>query len=190
MHRGSFVLLCCLILLMTESGAFAQQKRPQGVKYRGCETLCADLNASIQKHPERLGMWLEDALVINEDCVGEIVTAAMDAVGNNAEAVKAIQETTLHVVPHRQREVLTALKRFKVPAAVAWQEPEEEVRRAVVPEPIKAPAGEVEIRRALAPGGALPTPIEEVRRAVVLAEPPKAKHTAPGKVAAKKRPRR
>jgi len=173
--------------------ASAQQKRPQGVKYRGCETLCADLNAAIQKHPERLGMWLEDALVIQEDCVGEIVTAAMDAVGNDPESVRAIQETTLHVAPHRAREIRAAMQRFKIPSAVAFTEPEVEIRRAVVPgkEPPEPPPETVEIRRALAPEAEKPTPIEEVRRAVVVvADPPKPKRTAPGKVATRKRPRR
>lgn len=171
--------------------ASAQPKGAKGMKYRDCASLCADLNAAIQKHPERLGMWLEDALVIHEDCVGEIVTAAMDAVGNEPEAVRAIQETTLHVAPHRAREIRAAMQRFKVPSALAWTEPEEEVRRAVVPGKAEPPSETVEIRRALAPDAAKPTPIEEVRRAVVVAAPgPGLKRTAPGKVATRKRPRR
>lgn len=187
MRRELFVMLGCLIFMGTE--AFAQQKRPQGMKFRDCESLCAGLHASIQKYPERLGMWIEDALVIHEDCVSEIVTTAMDAVGNEPEAVRVIQETTLHVVPHRQREILTALKKFKIPSAVAWTEPEEEVRRAVVPTAEVKASDSFEVRRALAPELSQPTPIEEVRRAVVAA-PAEAKRTAPGKVAAKKRPRR
>jgi hypothetical protein len=171
----------------------AQSKAPKGLQYRSCETLCADLHASIQKHPERLGMWLEDALVIHENCVSEIVSAAMDAVGNDPESVRAIQETTLHVAPHRRQEIMTALKRFKVPAALAWTEPEEEVRRAVLPG-TETPAAETfEVRRALVPEAAA-KPMEEIRRAVIASSvphsSPRLKHTARGKVAARKRPRR
>ena len=119
MHRGSFVLFCCLIL-MGAGAASAQTKAAKGMKFRDCSTLCGHMNEAIQKHPERLGMWLEDALVIQEDCVSEIVAAAMDAVGNEPEAVRAILETTLHVAPHRAREIRAAIQRFQVPAAVAF----------------------------------------------------------------------
>lgn len=192
MRHGTSVLLCGLILMGTEISS-AQTKASKGLQYRSCETLCADLHASIQKHPERLGMWLEDALVIHEDCVSEIVSAAMDAVGNDPESVRAIQETTLHVAPHRRQEIITALKHFKVPAALAWKELEEEVRRAVVPGRETPAAETFEVRRALVPEAA-EKPIEEIRRAVIASSvphsSPKLKHTARGKVAARKRPRR
>lgn len=126
-------------------------KKP--TRYRDCNTLCADLNASIQRHPARLGMWLEDALVIHESCAAEIVTAAIDAVGGQPELVRAILETAIHVAPRREQQIRLAARRFKIPAAAKWLEPK--------------PQEVVEVRRALAADKAEPTPLEEVRRAVV-----------------------
>lgn len=143
-----------------------QKKRPPASQYRDCGTLCADLHASIQRHPQRLGMWLEDALVIHESCAAEIVAAAMDAVSTEPELVRAILETAIHTAPNREKEIRLAAKRFTVPAAQPMTEPVEEIRRAVV---MAAPEQEtvVEVRRALLPDKVEPQPIEEIRRAVI-----------------------
>ena len=167
MSRRPFVILCVLCIGLAPMEADAQQKKAKASQYRDCETLCADLNLSIQRHPERLGMWLEDALVIDESCAGEIVAAAMDAVGNEPELVRAILETAIHTSPRREREIRAAAKRFSIPAAKPMIEPVEEIRRAVVAgTPEKEPV--LEVRRALAPDKAEPMPIEEIRRAVVV----------------------
>jgi hypothetical protein len=157
--------LYLLLFGLSLSDAWAQRARSKPPPYTR-ETLCADLNASIQKHPERLVMWLEDALVINESCAGAIVTAAIDAVNNNPGQVRVILDTALRVTPHRARQIQAAADSFSVPSAVAMKEPVEEIRRAVV---MNAPASEpvFEIRRALSAKVEEPQPIEEIRRAVV-----------------------
>jgi hypothetical protein len=159
----SFLFFGCLLV-----ASEAQEKRAKATRYRGCETLCADLHLSIQRSPERLGMWLEDALVIQESCAEEIVAAAMDAVGNQPELVRAILETAIRTAPRREREIRTAVKRFSIPAATPMLEPQEEIRRAVVSGDslVKQPA--IEVRRALAPDQNQTVPIEEVRRAVIV----------------------
>jgi len=176
MSRRPFAILCVLCVGLDPMEADAQQKNAKASQYRDCETLCADLNLSIQRHPERLGMWLEDALVINESCAGEIVAAAMDAVGNQPGLVRTILETAIHTVPRREREIRDAARRFAVPSAKPMMEIVEEVRRAVVPGMLgREPA--FEVRRALVPDKAEPMPIEEIRRAVVV----EVKETKPAK---------
>jgi hypothetical protein len=140
--------LYLLLFGLSLSDAWAQRARSKPPPYTR-ETLCADLNASIQKHPERLVMWLEDALVINESCAGAIVTAAIDAVNNNPGQVRVILDTALRVTPHRARQIQAAADSFSVPSAMAMKEPVEEIRRAL--------SAKVEE----------PQPIEEIRRAVV-----------------------
>jgi hypothetical protein len=157
----------CLLLLTTAGqllGQPAKRSTQKSTRYRDCDTLCADLNAAIQRHPGRLGMWLEDALVIHESCAAEIVAAAIDAVDNQPELVRAILETAVHVAPRREQQIRLAARRFKIPAAAEWLEPK--------------PQEVVEVRRALAADKTEPTPLEEVRRAVVpvtaSASPPRA----------------
>lgn len=145
------VVLCLLMPAIAVQALAQPAKKP--TRYSDCNTLCADLNASIQRHPARLGMWLEDALVIHESCAAEIVTAAIDAVGSQPELVRAILETAIHVAPRREQQIRLAARRFKIPAAAKWLEPK--------------PQEVVEVRRALAADKAEPTPLEEVRRAVV-----------------------
>lgn len=158
-------IFCLLLFGLSVSDAWAQRAKSKPQPYTR-ETLCADLNASIQKHPDRLVMWLEDALVINESCAGDIVTAAIDAVNNNPAQVRVVLDTALRVTPHRARQIQVAADSFSVPSAVAMKEPVEEIRRAVV---ASAPASEpvFEIRRALSAKVEEHQPIEEVRRAVV-----------------------
>jgi hypothetical protein len=171
-------LLCFALLLLpfqavearTRSKKAPPPPKASATQYKSCEALCADLNASIQKHPERLVMWLEDALVIRESCVADIITAAMDAVGNDPTKVRFILDTAIHVAPARKSQILLAAQQFRVPAAARMAEQVEEVRRAVLPEaanPPPSPATVVEVRRALLVEAAEPTPIVEIRRAVV-----------------------
>jgi len=167
MSRGLFAILCVLYIGLAPRKADAQQKKSKASQYRDCEILCADLNLSIQRHPERLGMWLEDALVINESCAGEIVAAAIDAVGNQSELVRAILETAIHTSPRQEREIRAAVERFAIPAAKPMIEPVEEIRRAVMTS-MSEKEPEFEVRRALVLDKAVPMPIEEIRRAVIV----------------------
>ena len=158
-------ILCLLLFGLSVSDTVAQRAKSKSPRYTP-ETLCADLNASIQKHPDRLVMWLEDALVINESCAGDIVTAAIDAVNNDPAQLRVILDTALRVTPHRASQIQAAADSFSVPSAVAMKEPVEEIRRAVVTSaPVSEPV--FEVRRALSAKVEEPQPIEEVRRAVV-----------------------
>jgi hypothetical protein len=151
----------CTFLLIIGLHPSAGEARPAS-----CETLCADLNASIQRQPERMTMWIEDALVINQACASELVTAAIDAVSADPEKVRIILETAINVAPNRARQIQLAAKRFAVPAAALMPEIVEEIRRAEVPARPHEPV--IEIRRALAADVKKPQPIEEIRRAVVV----------------------
>lgn len=126
-----------------------------------CEILCANLKKSIEERPDMLVMRLEDALVINEPCAGEIVTAAIDAVGAKPHLVRVILDTAIKVVPARSETVMAAARSYapgKVKELVY-----EEVRRAEMPP--GAPL--MEIRRAEPAHVIGPGPVEEIRRAEV-----------------------
>lgn len=126
-----------------------------------CEVLCANLKKSIEERPDMLVMRLEDALVINETCAGEIVTAAIDAVRAKPHLVRVILETAMKVAPSRSETVMAAARSYepgKVKELVF-----EEVRRAEMPP--GAPL--MEIRRAEPAHVIGPGPVEEIRRAEV-----------------------
>lgn len=126
-----------------------------------CEVLCANLKKSIEERPDMLVMRLEDALVINEPCAGEIVTAAIDAVRAKPHLVRVILETAMKVAPARSETVMAAARNYepgKVKELVY-----EEVRRAEMPP--GAPL--MEIRRAEPAHVIGPGPVEEIRRAEV-----------------------
>lgn len=106
-------------------------------------------------------MRLEDALVIDESCTAEIVTAAMDAVRAKPMMVEKILETAIKMVPARSTLVMEAVHGYT---------PASEIRPAIIEEVLPAsvqtdsvPAEE--IRRAELPQASEPTPIEEIRRA-------------------------
>jgi hypothetical protein len=96
-----------------------------------CEELCANLIAAIQHEPAMLEMRLEDALVMQESCAAELVSAAKYAVSDNPSRVSLIWETAFKLAPHRA---------VAIRAALAYQRPvlprpvvQEEVRRAELP---------------------------------------------------------
>jgi hypothetical protein len=78
--------------------------------------------------------------------------------------VDQIVKTALKVVPHRRQIILYAVNNFtpRAPSAILA----EEIRRPELPALAELPAG-VEVRRAERPDTALPTPLEEVRKAEV-----------------------
>ncbi|MES2507020.1 MAG: hypothetical protein V4599_09965 [Verrucomicrobiota bacterium] len=156
-------LLSCLLLL----GAGLECRGEEELAPRAelwispSEILCANLIQAIQERPDLMVMRLEDALVINEACAGEIVTAAMDAVRAQPALVQQIVETALNVAPSRSAVVMNAVRSY-IPASerVVMLE---EVRRAEVPlvETL------FEVRRAEVAHSSQPLAIEEVRRAEV-----------------------
>jgi len=127
-----------------------------------CETLCANLTQAIKERPDLMVMRLEDALVINEACAAEIVTAAIDAVRGNSTKVQQIMETAVKVAPSRSGIVMQAVHSY-IPLSRRAVVTEVEVRRAEIPE--NAPL--FEIRRAEVATSVVSQPIEEVRRAEV-----------------------
>jgi len=96
-----------------------------------CEELCADLIAAIQRQPAMLEMRLEDALVMQESCAAELVSAAKYAVRDNPNQVSLILKTALKLAPQRTVAIRAALayQRPVVPEPVV----QEEVRRAELP---------------------------------------------------------
>jgi hypothetical protein len=139
-----------------------------------CESLCADLITSIQRQPAALEMRLEDALVMQESCAAELVSAAREAVKDDPTQISLILKTALKLAPQRAgaiREALTQDRRVRAEPMV-----QEEVRRAELPTGQTLPknarvqlaselgttSAPLEIRRAELPD---PTPEIEVRRA-------------------------
>lgn len=176
-------LICALCLMV----AAVPLAHAQPVKARqsqlACEALCGELFASIRAEPDKMVMRLEEALVINEACAGEIVTAAIDAVNQEPAMVRKILDTAMDIAPRRASAVTAAVNNYAVPEvamatpvspppAVSGAVPEEvEVRRAELPEIVRAkPAAGEEVRRAELPLVNRSMPIIEVRRA----EPPSA----------------
>lgn len=124
-----------------------------------CEILCTNLTQAIQERPDLMVMRLEDALVINEACAAEIVTAAMDAVRAKPALVQEILNTALKVAPSRSSLVMNAVRSY-TPASERVVVLEE-VRRAEV----AAVETLFEVRRAEVANASQPQAIEEVRRA-------------------------
>ncbi len=148
---------------MLPLGAQPVQSKNQGVD---CDALCASLMKAIQESPDTLIMKLEDALVINEACAGDIVTAAISAVGAQPALANQIIQTAIKVAPTRTAAIQRAVTNFQPVASAA--QPYEEIRRPALPDGLPAVAME-EVRRAESPLDA--QPMLEVRRAEVAAKP-------------------
>jgi hypothetical protein len=152
----------CLLALVT---SLAQAQTVKATRMQNkCETLCAELFTAIRANPEKLVMRVEEALVINESCVAEIVTAAMDAVNAEPAQVRKIVEAAMEVSPAKSAMITAAVQRYSAPELVAIVN--EEVRPAELPDLVKSKAlpGE-EVRRAELPLTTRSIPIVEVRRA-------------------------
>ena len=185
-HRSiRFLLMLCRILLfitliLQVTAGLSQVPETAGEVPKAklwvspCEELCADLIAAIQRQPAMLEMRLEDALVMQESCAAELVSAAKYAVRDNPNQVSLILKTALKLAPQRTVAIRAALayQRPVVPEPVVL----EEVRRAELPvgqtlqkkdkARLTAELGDssapLEIRRAQLPDAA---PEFEVRRA-------------------------
>ncbi|MBL9131505.1 MAG: hypothetical protein JNG86_09920 [Verrucomicrobiaceae bacterium] len=152
-----------LLAIVFAAGVVSAQPVKSRLKMPSCDAVCAGLAEAIRKDPSKLQMRVEDALVINEGCTAQIITAAIDAVNADPAKVRVIFETAMNVVPHRSGEVRESVVTFRVPSAVTSMEAEVEVRRAMLP----ADAPEFEVRRAESPdSGPTSEPIPEIRRAL------------------------
>lgn len=172
--------LCLVVLAM--SAAHAQPVKAKQSQL-ACEALCGELFASIRAEPDKMVMRLEEALIINEACAGEIVTAAIDAVNSEPAMIRKIVDTAMYIAPRRASAVTAAVNNYAVPevamatpvspppAAPGAMPEQVEVRRAELPEVVRPkPAKGEEVRRAELPLVNRSMPIIEVRRA----EPPSA----------------
>lgn len=154
-------LLC--LLLLPVSLAFAQSGK--GKQKYTPEMLCAELFAAVRASPQRATLRLEEALVINESCAGDLVTTALDAAGDDAVLARKIEATALEMAPSQSRAIKEAVRKHKASASAPL-----EIRRAMVADVVPSPPvvlpGE-EVRRAEVPDAMQAVPIVEVRRAVV-----------------------
>ncbi len=162
-----------LLYLLFSLTLVVQEVQAQPVKaipgQLACESLCAELFASIRADPDKMVMRIEEALVINESCAAEIVTAAIDAVNAEPAMVRKIVETAMDLSPAKASVIALAVKRYTAPTVVAAVN--EEIRRPELPDFVtpKPLPGE-EVRRAELPLMNRSLPIVEVRRATVAPE--------------------
>lgn len=164
----------CLLLLLT---LVMQEARGQPVKATpsqfNCETLCAELFASIRANPEKMVMRIEEALVINEACAVELVTTAITAVNGEPARVRLIQETAMEVAPARRAVILAAVRDYRAPVvATAAPVAVVEIRRAELPDVSTKPLPGEEIRRAQLPETIL---VQEAVPVIDLMSVPKAR---------------
>lgn len=143
-----------------------EEAAPRAVPWARCQTLCANLATSIQERPDMMVMRLEDALVIDESCAAEIVTAAIDAVRAKPAMVEKILQTAIKIVPARSTLVMEVVHSY-TPASDIRPAIVEEVLPAATAPAVEETAPAEEIRRAELPAAVEPTPIEEIRRAEV-----------------------
>lgn len=176
-------LICALCLMVLAMSVTHAQPVKAKQSQLACEALCGELFASIRAEPDKMVMRLEEALIINEACAGEIVTAAIDAVNSEPTMMRKIVDTALDIAPRRASAVTAAVNNYAVPevamAIPAGPPPaapgvvleQMEIRRAELPEVVRPkPAKGEEVRRAELPLVNRNMPFIEVRRA----EPPSA----------------
>ncbi|MFN0080182.1 MAG: hypothetical protein ACKVY0_27265 [Prosthecobacter sp.] len=154
-------LFCLLILLTPPAQAQPATLTPPQLT---CEALCAELAGAIRANPERLVMRLEEALVINEACAGELVTTAIDAVNADPALVRKIVETALEIAPGRTALITAAAANYSAPVVVVASDEAMRSLEAADAVKMKRLPGE-EVRRAELPLVKRSIPIVEVRRA-------------------------
>lgn len=183
------ICLFCLLALWGSSG-LAQPVKSTPAQIT-CESLCGELFAAIRSNPEKLVMRMEEALIIQESCAGEIVTAAIDAVNADPAMVQKIVKTAMDLAPAKAALITSAVEHYKAPSvamapvvevrraepaeiAAPTVMPGEELRRAELPLVTKS-IPIVEVRKAEAPAVARPVTVLEQEMAVNLLDVPKAK---------------
>ncbi|MFO1438191.1 MAG: hypothetical protein U1F81_07670 [Verrucomicrobiaceae bacterium] len=83
--------IACLLLLATAHTVMAQAG--------GCSEIANDVRVAVEKDPTKVLMVVEDALVINEGCAGDIVRAAITASKADATLANQIVQTASTVAP-------------------------------------------------------------------------------------------
>lgn len=64
-----------------------------------CVQASSDVSQAVSKDPKKVLLIVEDALVINESCACEIVRAAIQSSGANADMTQQIVQTAIAIVP-------------------------------------------------------------------------------------------
>lgn len=103
--------VACLSLLVAAHSAFSQGPG-------NCAEIANDVGVAVSKDPSKVLMVVEDALVINEGCAGEIVKAAI--IASKADPVQANQivQTAVSVAP-KMAAVINDSAASVVPGLVA-----------------------------------------------------------------------
>jgi len=83
--------IACLLLLATAPAVLAQAS--------SCSEIANDVRVAVEKDPTKVLMVVEDALVINEGCAGDIVRAAITASKADATLANQIVQTASTVAP-------------------------------------------------------------------------------------------
>lgn len=84
--------LACVLMLACASVSSAQTPG-------SCAEITNDVRLAVEKDPSKVLMVVEDALVINESCAGEIVKAAITASKADAAQAAQIVKTAVSVAP-------------------------------------------------------------------------------------------
>lgn len=99
----------CLLLFASAPLSFAESGN--------CSEIANDVSAAITKDPSKVLMIVEDALVINEGCAGDIVKAAITASKADATLANQIVQTASSVAP-KQVVAINAAATSVVPGLV------------------------------------------------------------------------
>ena len=82
-----------------------------------CAAIAQDIAAALEKDASRILMIVEDALVINESCAGEIIKAAIVASHADAELANQIVQTGINVAP-KMAAIITDAGASVAPGAI------------------------------------------------------------------------
>lgn len=93
---AEFVAIAMISVTCLPSMAEAEDK---------CRDIANDVKAAVEKDPAKVLMVVEDALVINEGCAGEIVKAAITASKADTRQADQIVQTALSVAPKMALEI-------------------------------------------------------------------------------------
>lgn len=99
----------------------------------GCSEIAGDVRVAVEKDPSKVLMVVEDALVINEGCAGDIVTAAILASNADASLAAQIVQTAVSVAP-KMAGVINDAATAAIPGLAVAAPLPAEVRPVVVSE--------------------------------------------------------
>lgn len=91
----------------------------------GCSDIAGDVRIAVEKDPSKVLMVVEDALVINEGCASDIVTAAIVASKADAALASQIVQTAVSVAP-KMAGVINSAAAMAAPGLAVAAPPAEE----------------------------------------------------------------